>query len=88
MLRKYVYGNIPTHTPNRDTTGDMDYMELCRMEDARIERERQEKQRKMNGPRPTSFDGNYDSDTTYSDDADSGFSFKVDIVSDMKIPRR
>jgi|AntAceMinimDraft_1070359.scaffolds.fasta_scaffold14890_4 hypothetical protein len=89
MLRKYGYdiAQTPSHTPNNDPKGDMDYEELCRIEDARIESKRQENHRKANGPRPSSFGGKFDSDTTYSDDVDSGFSFKVDIVSDMNIPK-
>lgn len=91
LLRKYGYKpqsdtyTQTQHAPN-DPKGDMSYAELCRLEDQRIERERQEKIRKMNAPRPATFGGDYDSNTSYSQD-DSGFAFKVDIVSDMKIPR-
>jgi hypothetical protein len=91
LLRKYGYDTEQEiQTPeihNKDSRGDMSYIDMCRMEDARIERERREKQRKLYGPKPISFDGQYDSRTTSSEDGDSGFSFKVDIVSDMKIPR-
>jgi hypothetical protein len=91
LLRKYGYSTTtqPTNhsVTKSDPNGEMSYEELCRIEDQRIERERQERQRKMYGPKPTSFDGNYDSNTSYSGDPDSGFSFRVDIVSDMKIPK-
>lgn len=90
LLRKYGYTQDqptqPTHQTKRDPKGDMSYEELCRMEDQRYERERQERIRKMNAPRPTTFGGNYDSNVSYSQD-ESGFAFKVDIVSDMKIPK-
>lgn len=91
LLRKYGYATEQEpetqEIPNKDARGDMSYVDMCRMEDARLERERRERQRKLYGPKPISFDGEYDSRTTSSEDGDSGFSFKVDIVSDMKIPR-
>lgn len=89
LLRKYGFTQEqPKHQPNqyRDPKGDMSYEKLCRIEDQRYERERQERIRKMNAPRPTTFGGDYDSNVSYSQD-ESGFAFKVDIVSDMKIPK-
>jgi len=93
LLRKYGYDSTPSVqedpniTPNHDPMGDIPYGELCRREDERIRREEYEKRKRLNGPKPITFDGNYDSNTNYSQDGDSGFSFKVDIVSDMKIPK-
>lgn len=44
---------------------------------------------RMNGPKPTTFDGNrgYDSEVKYSSDDDTGFGFKIEITTDMKLPR-
>jgi len=42
--------------------------------------------KKLNGPKPYTFGGNYDSDTIYG--TDDGFTFKVNIVSDMPLPKR
>jgi hypothetical protein len=47
------------------------------------------RQQRMYGPKPTTFDGRngYDSEVKYTSDDDTGFGFKIEITSDMKIPR-
>jgi hypothetical protein len=47
------------------------------------------RQQKMSGPNPITFNGNngYDSEVKYSTDEDTGFGFKIEISSDMKIPK-
>ena len=46
-------------------------------------------QQRMNGTNPITFDGRngYDSEIKYSQDEDTGFGFKIEISSDMKIPK-
>ena len=46
-------------------------------------------QQRRNGPNPITFDGKngYDSEVKYSQDEDTGFGFKIEISSDMKIPK-
>jgi len=41
------------------------------------------------GPKPTTFDINngYNSQVKYESDSDTGFEFKIEIVSDMNIPK-
>ena len=40
-------------------------------------------------PKPISFDGRngYHTQTTYETDSDTGFGFKIQITSDMNIPK-
>jgi hypothetical protein len=47
------------------------------------------RQQRMYGPRPTTFDSRngYDSEVKYTSDDDTGFGFKIEITTDMKIPR-
>jgi len=39
------------------------------------------------GPKPVTFGGNYYSNEQYGTETDSGFTFKVSVVSDMPIPK-
>jgi hypothetical protein len=39
------------------------------------------------GPKPVTFSGNYYSNEDYGIEADSGFTFRVSVVSDMPIPK-
>jgi hypothetical protein len=41
----------------------------------------------MMGPKPVTFGGNYYSNEQYGTEPDSGFTFKVSVVSDMPIPK-
>lgn len=98
LLRKYGYDNQQftnrpqqiqeptTVNPNANLTFD----EMIAQEEARqreeAERQRLRQQQQM-GPKPMTFSGQngYESEVRYS--SDDGFSFKVEITTDMQLPR-
>lgn len=98
LLRKYGYDNQQftnraqpiqeptTVNPNANLTFD----EMIAQEEARqreeAERQRLRQQQQM-GPKPMTFNGQngYESEVRYS--SDDCFSFKVEITTDMQLPR-
>jgi len=93
LLAKYGYKsnnqNYQEPQPQSfDPTRDLSYEEMCRLEDEKLRKQLHEQMMKANGPKPYTFGGNYDANTTYGTDTDSGYTFKVNIVSDMPLPRR
>ena len=93
LLRKY--GHEPQHfsgigekkpeNPDKDLT----FEQLIAKEEAKRKEEMLRRQQRRMGPNPLTFDGNngYDSEVKYSTDEDTGFGFKIEISSDMKIPK-
>lgn len=85
LLAKYGYASQPQdYQPNKDN--GLTFEEMIRQEELKNQQRLQEQMRKVNGPKPYTFGGNYDSDTIYG--TDDGFTFKVNIVSDMPLPKR
>jgi hypothetical protein len=93
LMRKY--GNQPeqfstftTEQPQIEQPG-LTFEEMLAQEEAKRRNEQMRRNQQMNGPRPTTFDGRngYDSEVKYASDDDSGFGFKIEITSDMKLPR-
>jgi hypothetical protein len=87
LLAKYGYASKPIENIHPQDSG-MSFEELCRIEEQKNIQRVQEQTRKMNGPKPYTFGGSYDADTLYGTDGDSGYTFKVNIVSDMPLPKR
>ena len=88
LLRKYGYQsqNQPIHEVQPVDNG-LSFEQLVAQEEAKRREEELRRQQKMNGPRPITFGGNYDFETRYSSDSDTGFGFKIEITSDMKLPK-
>lgn len=94
LLRKYGYTDqsfstresqpvdIPSNNP-------LTFEEMVAQEEAKRKEEEMRKRANLHGPKPTTFDGRngYDSEIKYSSDEDTGFGFKIQIVSDMPIPK-
>ena len=92
LLRKYGHQpqqfstrEEPVSNPNQNLT----FEQMVAQEEARLKEEELRRQQRMNGPRPTTFDGSrgYDSEVKYTSDDDTGFGFKIEITTDMKIPK-
>ncbi len=87
LKRKYNISNsdIPIEKKN-----DLTFEEMVTQEEMRLKNEQIKRDQQLRGPKPTTFDGGngYYSETTYSTDSDSGFSFKIEITSDMNIPKK
>ena len=88
LLSKYGFKPQPTYTePQPQQDNGLSFEEMCRREDQRLADERARKYQQMMGPKPVTFGGNYYSNEDYGTEADSGFTFKVSVVSDMPIPK-
>jgi hypothetical protein len=92
LLRKYGHQpqqfsttqqSQPTQQPG------LSFEEMVAQNEAKLKEEEMRRQQRMYGPKPTTFDGRngYDSEVKYTSDDDTGFGFKIEITSDMKIPR-
>lgn len=93
LLRKYGYNDQSFSTretqPIQSEQPGLTFDEMIRQEEERLRFEEQRRLSQIYGPKPSTFDSNrgYDSEVKYSSDDDTGFSFKVQIVSDMNIPK-
>lgn len=88
LLAKYGFKSQPTCIESQPQTDNgLSFEEMCRREEQRLTDERVRKYQQMVGPKPITFDGNYYSNEQYGTETDSGFTFKVSVVSDMPIPK-
>lgn len=92
ILRKYghqpqQYSSIPNIEQNNNQ--ELTFEEMIAQEEAKRKEEILKRQQKLNGPKPITFNSKngYDSEIKYSQDEDTGFGFKIEISSDMKIPK-
>lgn len=92
LMRKYGYQNTQ-YSSNQETPVQQDngltFEQMIAQEEARIRDEKMRRQQQLNGPKPISFDGRngYHTETKYGSDDDSGYGFKIQITSDMPIPK-
>lgn len=93
ILRKYGhepqhYSSIPDNKP-QSPSQNLTFEEMIAQEEAKRKEEMMRNQQQINGPKPMTFDGGrgYDSEIRYSTDEDTGFGFKIEISTDMKIPK-
>jgi hypothetical protein len=92
LLRKYghqpqQYSSIPE--PEKNQQPALTFEEMLAQEEIKRKEELLKRQQRLNGPNPITFNGEngYDSEIKYSTDEDTGFGFKIEISSDMKIPK-
>lgn len=87
LLAKYGYGqtqqNIQQQSYNPEQ--ELSFEELCRREEQKIREERERLRQKMMGPKPISFSGDYDSYVKY--DSEDGLNFKIEVTSNMNLPK-
>src|ERR1035437_6549581 len=85
ILRKYGHAQqfstrqeIPVQQPG------LTFEEMLVQQESKDKEEILRKQQQISGPRPTTFSGQngYDSETKYGSD-ESGFGFKIQIITDM-----
>jgi hypothetical protein len=91
LMRKYGYQNISysSNEPQPVEQPGLTFEEMVRQAEEKEIYDRLRKEHQMNGPKPISFDGRngYHTQTTYETDSDTGFGFKIEITSDMNIPK-
>jgi hypothetical protein len=92
LLRKYGYQNNHYSTNQEFQTpadNGLTFDQMIEQEEAKKRNDEMRRQQQMNGPKPISFDGGngYHTETKYGSDDDSGYGFKIQITSDMPIPK-
>ena len=90
LMRKYGYQNTSYSTQAQPVEQPgLSFEEMVRQAEEKEIYDRLRKEQQMNGPKPISFDGRngYHTQTTYETDSDTGFGFKIQITSDMNIPK-
>lgn len=91
ILRKYghsVQGSTRGEQPV-SISNNLTFEDMVRQEEMKLESERERKKAKLYGPKPTTFGGQngYDSEVKWGQDDESGLGFKIEIVTDMKLPK-
>ena len=63
--------------------------QMIAQEEASLKQEQLRKHQQMMAPKPVTFNGRngYDSEVRYGADSDSGFGFKIEIATDMNLPK-
>lgn len=92
LMRKYGYQNTSyssNEQPQPVEQPELTFEEMVRQAEEKEIYDRLRKEQQVNGPKPISFDGRngYHTQTTYETDSDTGFGFKIEITSDMNIPK-
>ena len=91
LLRKYGYQNTQYSTHQELPTIDdgLTFDQMIAQEEAKKKNEEMRRLQETNGPKPISFDGRngYHTETKYGSDDDSGYGFKIQVTSDMPIPK-
>ena len=86
LLARYGYTSQPQSYQQPAQNNGLTFEEMIRLQEQENQQRLQEQMKKVNGPKPYTFGGNYDTNTVYG--TDDGFTFKVNIVSDMPLPKR
>lgn len=87
------YGHQPQQFSTREKEPvEQQYLtfeEMVLQEESRIKEEVSRNKNKIYGPKPTTFDGKngYESEIKYSSDDETGFGFRIEITTDMKLPK-
>ncbi len=94
LLRKYGYQpqQFSTREESQQPTNpnvNLTFEEMVAQEELKRKQEEDRRRAQMYGPKPTTFDGRngYDSEVKYGSDDDTGFGFKIEITTDMKLPK-
>lgn len=80
LLRKYGYQSSHTSTIKEKPENSMSFEDMIKMEESKRKQKMEQK------PATFNSDGYY-SETKYGTEPESGYGFKIEIKSDMKIPR-
>ena len=93
LLRKYgqdqSFSNRPQVQEPIQKDNGLTFDQMVAQEEARLKQEQLRKHQQMMGPKPVTFNGQngYESEIRYGSDSDSGFGFKIEITTDMQLPR-
>lgn len=91
LLRKYgqdqSFSNRPVVQQHKQP--GLTFDQMVAQEENRLKQEQLRKHQQMMGPKPVTFNGQngYDSEVRYGSDSESGFGFKIEITTDMNLPK-
>jgi hypothetical protein len=92
ILRKYRgdqhFSTMPAEQPIQNDN-NLSFEEMVKREEEKRKDEEMRRMAKLNGPKPTTFDGGrgYESEVKWGSDDELGFGFKIEITTDMKLPK-
>lgn len=90
LLRKYGYTEeYTTRQQYQAPDNNLTFEELIAQQEAKQKSEEMIRKQKMYGPKPTTFDGGngYESEVKWGSDDELGFGFKIEITTDMNLPK-
>lgn len=91
LLRKYGHKPEQFSTRIEPTiqTNNLTFEEMIALQEAEDKAIQLRNQQLRTGPKPITFNNNqgYDSEVRYTSDSESGFGFKIEITTDMQLPR-
>jgi hypothetical protein len=91
ILRRYGYSqqsqNISSPPQQQDT--GLSFEQMVAQQEAREKEEKMRQHQKMYGPKPVTFDGRngYTSEVKYGSDDELGFGFRIEITTNMNLPK-
>ncbi len=94
LLRKYGYDATQFSTRQEQqyqppVENNLTFEQMVAQEEEKLRREEERRRQIQNGPKPTTFGGErgYDAEVKYGSDEDTGFNFRIEITTDMKLPK-
>jgi hypothetical protein len=92
LLRKYGYSQNSSNVGNENqqpVNKPLTFEEMITQQDQKRLEDEQRRKQKMYGPKPTTFDGSrgYESEVKWGSDDELGFGFKIEITTDMNLPK-
>ena len=91
LLRKYGQDQSFSKRPvvQQPQQPGLTFEEMIAQEEAKLKQEQLRKHQQIMGPKPVTFNGQngYESEIRYGSDSDTGFGFKIEITTDMNLPK-
>jgi uncharacterized protein YifE (UPF0438 family) len=92
LLRKYGHSTQQYYSTKQEPVTleqGLTFEEMVLQHENKIKADELRRQHQQNGPKPITFNsqGGYTTEVKYSTDDDTGFGFKIEVTSDMNLPR-
>ena len=93
ILRRYGYGETQRYSTHQETQQTQQksqtFEEMIAQEEAKRKAEQDRKNASLNGTKPITFNSKngYETEVKYGSDDELGFGFKIEISTDMRIPK-
>lgn len=87
LLGKYGFLNNQHQSVPQESPNNLTFEEMVAQSEEKRRSEMINRMMKINGPKPITFDGQYQSESKYDSDPESGLNFKIEIVTNMNLPK-